>query len=462
MVAFGELLPQRAHLVGVAGAGMSGLARLLRGVGVAVTGSDAAVSPGLRALQDERFAVWDGCAPGRVPRGPGWVVRSAAVPGDDAEVRACAQRGLTPLLYAQAIGRLSAAMRTLAVAGAHGKTSTTALLAAALRGGGIDASYLVGGELPALGGNGHGGRSEWLAVEACEFNRSFHELRPAAAAVLNLDHDHFDCYPTAEALLASFAEFGNRVVAGGVLLVPADAPAPLTAGVSPDVEVWRVGVEPNADLRAEAVEQVDGRFAFEPRLHNRALPRLQLAVPGRFQVDNALFALGLALWAGADAGGAVDGIAGFRGVRRRFELRRGQQRGVEIIDDYAHHPTELAAVASAARQRFPGRRLLCAFQPHQHQRTAALLPQFAAALAQFDQTLITEIYAARETDAHRRLASAAGLAAAVCAAGGRSAAAGTVAELPARVAAEYRADDVVVILGAGDIEQAVEHVVARL
>ncbi|MEM7200505.1 MAG: cyanophycin synthetase [Planctomycetota bacterium] len=453
--------PACAHLVGIGGAGMSGLARLLRGAGVRVSGSDSVRSPVLSELDAQGIATWTGSAPERVPAAGGWVVRSAAVPREDPEVLEGARRGLRPLLYAEAVGLLTQRCAALAVAGAHGKTTTTALLTAALRGGGIDASHLIGGDVPHLGGNGRGGRSRWLAVEACEFNRSFHALRPAAAAVLNLDHDHFDCYPTPDDLIGAYAGFAARVRAGGLLVVPVGAPERLQSGLGPGVRVQTVGVDAGADLYPRDLAHDQGGWSFRPCVLGETLPRVALAVPGRHQVDNALAALALALWAGAEPAGALDGIGAFRGVRRRFEMRTGE-RGTPVVDDYGHHPTELSALVETARHCFPGRRLVIVFQPHQHQRTSALLPEFAAALARFDVSLIADIYGARE-GAHG-VVSAEDLVAAVRAAGGaRCAAAGGVADLALRVAdivdvASGR--DVVLMVGAGDIDRVIDDVAA--
>lgn len=454
-------LPSYAHFVGAGGAGMSALARLFRARGIEVTGSDdvdAAVLIELRRLGAE---VWTGIAPERIRGDGGWVVRSAAVPADHAEVRAGVSAGLESLLYAEALGHLSADAETLAVAGTHGKTSTTALAAAALRGGGVDASHIVGGDVEELGGSGYAGSSPWLVVEACEFNRSFHCLRPRAAVLLNFDHDHFDCYPTAANLLEAFAVFAARVKSGGLVVVPTEAPAELTALVEPDRVIRRFGSDRSADVRATDVAHRLGCFSFTPLVAGELLPRVALAVPGRFQMQNALCALTLALWAGAEPRGACRALSRFGGVRRRFEVMIGPGGGA-VVNDYAHHPAELAALLATAKQRFPGRRLIAAFQPHQHQRTAAMLGQFAEVLARADHALIADIYGAREAAEVRALVSAADLVSAVRARGGRCEAAGSLREVPARVVGRYRRGDVILMIGAGDIDQVVGDVLAAI
>jgi UDP-N-acetylmuramate--alanine ligase len=449
---------ERIHLVGVGGAGMSALARLLHGVGTDVSGSDRTTNPVVDALARDGVPVWAGSQPERIHGENGYVVRSAAVPRDDAEVVECERRGFTCLLYAEAVGRLSEGKRTLAIAGTHGKTTTTALTVSALRAAGIDPTHLVGGEVPELGGNGHGGRDDVFVVEACEFNRSFHQFRPFGAAILNIDHDHVDCYPSRSELNDAFAGYVARVRPGGTVLVEENVPASVVDTACQDVRVLRVGAGLFADVRALDVRDDVGRYSFVPLLEGRRLPRVQLSLSGRFQVHNALFALGLANLAGADLEQACEGVGRFGGVRRRFELWTGRGGGA-LINDYAHHPEEIRAVIRAARRRFPGRQLLVAFQPHQHQRTLHLFDAFAAALAEADRCLVAEIYGARESPEIVAKVNAADLARAVAALGTPCEPAGGVGELPARVLARRCPDDLVLILGAGDIDGVVHELV---
>jgi len=452
---------QRFHLVGVGGAGMSALARLLHGIGADVSGSDAATGEGVERLRRELDSIWVGHCPEKIRGEGGYVVRSAAVPASDPEVAEAELRGFTSLLYADAVGRLSEGKRTLALAGTHGKTTTTALTVAALRGGGLDPSHLVGGEVPELGGNGYGGQGPEFVVEACEFNRSFHSLRPFAAAILNLDHDHFDCYPSREDLVESFGRYLARVRSGGAVLIDEDVPMEVLEGLDTDVRVWRLGAGLFADIRAVDVNDDRGRYSFVPMVLGERWPRVQLSLSGRFQVHNALFALAMAKVSGADPEGTCAGISGFAGVRRRFELRTGQKGGL-LINDYAHHPAEIKAVIRAARRRFPDKRLLVAFQPHQYKRTLHLLPQFAEVLADVDRCLLADIYGARETDEVRNSVCAEDLAVAVRELGGLCDHCGPVAELPARLGSERGEKDLILLLGAGDIDQIVEEIVEQL
>ncbi len=456
-----SFVSSRFHFVGVGGAGMSGLARLLAGSGCRVTGSDQSGGAVVEHLTAEGVDVWIGCQPGRVTGADGYVIRSAAVPPSDGEVQECVRRGYTSLLYAEAVGRLSEGRRTLAIAGTHGKTTTTGLTVAALRAAGLEPSHLIGGEVPELGGNGRWGSSPEFVVEACEFNRSFHNLRPFGAAILNVDHDHFDCYPSTDELMEAFAGYLARVRPGGTALVEEGVPKAVLASLRNDVRILTVGSGLWADVRAVDVRDDLGRFSFVPIVAGQRLPRVQLALSGRHNMQNALFALGLAGIAGAGLEGACRGIAEFSGVRRRFELHTGPLGGV-LVNDYAHHPAEIRAVLQAARRRFPGRRVVVVFQPHQFQRTRCLLPQFAEALAAADAAIVADIYGARETAAMQASVCAQDLVQAVRACGTACEPGGPIPGLPDAVSAMRHADDIVLLLGAGDIDQALGGIVARL
>jgi|JRYL01.1.fsa_nt_gb UDP-N-acetylmuramate--alanine ligase len=445
---------RRFHFVGIGGAGMSGLARLLLGSGAQISGSDASDGALFRGLQEAGCELWLGCGPERIAGEDGYVVRSAAVPPNDPEVLECVRRGFTSLLYAEAVGRLSEGRRTLAIGGTHGKTTTTGLTVAGLRSAGFDPSHLIGGEVPELGGNGHGGAGSEFVVEACEFNRSFHSLRPLCGAILNVDHDHFDCYPSTDELCEAFAGYLARIRPGGAALVEETVPRAVLNSLRSDVRILTVGSGLWADVRALEVRDDLGRFSFVPVVEGRRLPRLQLSIPGRHNVHNALFALGLAHLAGADPAAASAGIGAFGGVRRRFEVHHGPQGGV-VVNDYAHHPAEIRAVLAAARRRYPGQRLVVAFQPHQFQRTLCLLPEFGEALARADLVLLVDIYGARESAAMRASVSTRDLAEACRSSGGTAECVGGVDDLPAAARQRVHAGDVLMVLGAGDVDRAI-------
>lgn len=404
-----ELVPglaPRVHLLGAGGAGLSGVAKLLLARGHEVTAYDRAGSAFVDSLEriGVRVALGESAANG-LPADARSVVRSAAIGDDDPQVRAARERGLPVLKYAEALGRLAPEGRTLAVAGTHGKTTTSWMLYHALAGVTAAAGRtfpgpgaLVGGTNRALGENAivpdAGG---WFAVEACEYDRSFLQLAPAGAIVTNLEPDHLDYYGTFEALERAFARFADRVPADG-LLVLGDAVAESVASAA-HCRVWRLGRE----LRVDLEEGAGGRYRFRLRGPGWASPDVELCVPGRFNVENAALALGLAVgqaahtWRldpGVAARHAAEGLATFVGAGRRYEPW-GTHGGVEVVHDYAHHPTEVCATIEAARRAMPGKPLHVLFQPHQHSRTARFLDGFVDSLRGADRVVIAEVYGAR-------------------------------------------------------------------
>ncbi len=453
---------QFAHLIGIGGSGMSGLARFLCGMGVHVTGSDHVDSDCLEDLRGLGIQVFLGHSEKSLNFEDGWVIRSAAIPDNNPEIQKAKQRGLPCYLYAEAVGKLSEGLRTLAVAGTHGKTSTTALCVSALRAAGLDPSYLIGGQVPGFGGNGRAGSSDLFVVEACEFNRSFHALKPTHAAILNLDPDHFDCYPERRDLEIAFAGYAQSLPPGGRLFVHDDLSSRVLSGIPSGVEIFRVGSGLFADLRAVQVEEEMGCYSFTPMHHNEKYPRVQLQLPGYFQVLNALFALGLAMAAGADPEKAALGLSSFAGVDRRFQIHTGPQGG-QLVDDYAHHPAEILAVLRTARRTFPGRKLIVGFQAHQYSRTRHLLDEFAKALSLADLSVIAEIYPAREDPNLDHGVDGRSLAEAVREAGGKAEYGGSPLDLADRLLPHLEKDNAIpLILGAGELDGLVKELVRRI
>jgi len=399
-------LPGRIHLVGIGGAGMSGSARLLAQRGHEISGFDRAPSTFLADAEAQGIDVHIG-EPGRAPLGLDveLVVRSAAVPESDADVALALERGTPVWKYSRLLRELAPAERTLAVAGTHGKTSVSWMLAYALEGlaGALGDTaprrgFLIGGSCQKLGINSAapdpGG---FLALEACEYDRTFLQFESTGAIVTNVDADHLDYYGTLEAIEISFARFADRVHPEGLLVVGSDVPERVSCA-SP-APVWRLGRE----LEVELLSEERGCFRFRLLGPGWATPPVQLSLPGRFQVDNAALAIALAVgrvareWCldpALAAAAAASGIERFQGAARRFESW-GSVAGVDVIHDYAHHPTEVRVTLEAARRAFPGRSLHVLFQPHQYSRTARFLGDFVESLRGVDRVVVSEVYGAR-------------------------------------------------------------------
>jgi UDP-N-acetylmuramate--alanine ligase len=360
---------RRLHFVGVGGAGMSAYARAAHALGASVSGSDRADSPFAAALAaDGVLEAQIGHRGENVPPGEDVeLVCSSAIAADNPERLAAAARGLSVLTRAQLLGQLTALRRTIAVAGAHGKTTTAAMIVSALRGGGVEPSYLIGGILLDSGRNGDWREGEWLVVEADESDRSLLELDVEIAVLTNVELDHHDAYASLHELEAVYREF---------LAAP------------PSAVIWD-----RPDLLALRGERA--RVAYDAPAPGAGGAGVALAVPGAHNARNAAAALAVAGLLGLDAAGATAGLAAFRGTARRFERLGRAVSGAEIYDDYAHHPTEIAATIAAARTLEPSR-LIVVFQPHLYSRTRALAREFGAALAGADVVVVLDVYGARE------------------------------------------------------------------
>ena len=427
---------RRLHFVGVAGAGMSAYARAAHALGASVSGSDQAASPFSAALAaDGVLEAAIGHRAENLPAGEGVeIVCSAAIGTENPERLAAAEPGRSLLSRAALLGELSALRRTIAVAGAHGKTTTASMITTILRAAGLDPGYLIGGILRDTGRNGDWGSGEWLVVEADESDRSLLALHSEIAVLTNVELDHHDSFGSLSELEAVYREF----LAGAAQAVIWDRPELLALREGPLVVY---------DVIGAALDHGRIRFAWEGTA-------VELAVPGIHNARNAAAALSVARLVGVAAGEAAGALAAFRGAARRFERLGTSASGAEVYDDYAHHPTEIAATLAGARTLAP-RRLVAVFQPHLYSRTRALAREFGAALAAADAVVVLDVYAARE-----RGADFPGVSGLLVAEATADAAAGRpTLWMPDRDVAERLigelagAGDMVVLMGAGDIDE---------
>ena len=444
-----EPLPHRIHLVGAGGIMMSGIGEILLARGHAVTGSDLAASDHTERLRAHGATIHRGHAAAHLGEA-GLVVATAAARDDNPELAAARERGIPVIVRAEMVRRMIAGRRVLAIAGTHGKTTTTALVALMAVRGGLDPLVLVGGDAHELGGNARDGEGDVAVVEADEYAEAFLHYEPQLALLTNVEADHLDYFGSEGRLLEAFRAFAARVPPEGTLIVCADSPRATAIGEGRRERggpVERYAVDAEAEWRATQLRENDlGGYDFAATLDGAELGRLSLRLPGRHNVANALGALAVAMRAGVDFNRAAQAAQEFTGVARRFELV-AEVAGVTLMDDYAHHPTEVRATLSAARQRFPGRRLLACFQPHTYSRSAYLLEGFRDCFRGLDALFVLRTYAARETEQ-------AGLDARALAAEIAAPAAvylDSFEEAAERIAAELREDDVFFTIGAGDV-----------
>ncbi|MGE0704856.1 MAG: UDP-N-acetylmuramate--L-alanine ligase [Vicinamibacterales bacterium] len=392
---------RHVHFIGIGGIGMSGIAELLANLGYVVSGSDAKASPVTRRLESLGIKVFEGHDAAHVGNAEVVVVSSAVRPSN-AEVVEATRRQVPVIPRAEMLAELMRLRYSIAVAGSHGKTTTTSMIALVLERAGLDPTAVIGGRLRAFGSNARLGRGELMVAEADESDRSFLKLFPTLAVMTNIDHEHLESYGGLTDLQQAFADFANKVPFYGAVVACADderlthvlpriARRVVTYGLRPEADVSAVDVS-SGPLSVSAIvrRRVPGTVGSG---QHTTLGSLRLGVPGLHNLQNALAAtaVGLELDLGFDRIAA--GLQDFEGAERRFEVR-GDVNGVLVVDDYGHHPTEIAAVIAAARPL--GRRIVVAFQPHRYSRTAALLNDFGPALRGVDHLVLTDIYAAGE------------------------------------------------------------------
>lgn len=436
---------------------MSGIAHLLLDGGVAVTGSDLAPTSITEALEAKGAVLQSDHRPSLVA-GADLVIVSSAVPPDNPELRHAATAGLPVLTRGEAVAELAEGQRVLAVAGTHGKTTTTAMLAWVLLEAGHDPTVLVGGIVPQISGQSRLGGSDQFVIEADEYQRSFLALEPYLLLVTHIEFDHPDYFTDEEDVFGAFRELAWRVRPDGRLITCADHPLSLRlAKDSGRAQTETYGVGEEADWRAlDPHSDGSGGQRFHVAHRDRPVCGVRIHLPGMHNVRNALGALAAAHSEGVEPEEAAQALERFVGVERRFQTL-GEAGGVMVIDDYAHHPTEIAATIAAARERFPERRLWAAFQPHTFSRTKALLRGFAGTLAALDRVVIADIYPAREPD--QAIVHARDLADLI---GPHASYGGSLREAQAMLETELGPGDVLLVLGAGDIRQVGESVLRRL
>ena len=447
---------QHAHFIGIGGIGMSGIAEILLNLGMKVSGSDLRRGPVTDRLALMGATIYEGHDAGNIA-GATVVVTSSAVSATNPEVLEARAHKIPVIQRAEMLAELMRLKYGIAIAGMHGKTTTTSMVASVLAAGGLDPTIVVGGRVDALGSNAKLGKSQYMVVEADESDRSFLKLSPILAVVTNLDREHMDCYRDMADVEQAFLTFIDKLPFYGAVTACVDNP--LLKAILPRAQrrVFTYGVAAEADYRLEFLDAVVGSFAhFQVVTTLGPLGPFELHVPGRHNVLNATAAVAIAHQLGIDADKIADGLSHFRGVDRRFQLR-GTARGITVVDDYGHHPTEIRATLAAARE-CGYQKIHVLFQPHRYSRTLDLMEQFVSAFVDADTVIVLPIYAASEEPipgvTAERLAEriegpqvqfAADFAAAIDA-----------------VAAQAQKGDLILTLGAGSVSQLGPQILAAL
>ncbi|MEA3466687.1 MAG: UDP-N-acetylmuramate--L-alanine ligase [Thermodesulfobacteriota bacterium] len=386
---------QKIHFVGIGGIGMSGIAELLITLGYEVSGSDLSDSATTRKLQSLGGKVYQG-HDGRWVQGADVVVTSSAIRDDNPEVVTALEAGIPVIPRAEMLAELMRLKKYgIAIAGSHGKTSTTSMVSWMMAEADLDPTIVVGGKIDSLGGNAKLGHGEFLVAEADESDASFLKLSPALEVVTNIDLEHMDYYHDINHIKNTFLEFIDRIPFYGAVILCLDDEN--VADILPRIRKRKItyGFSAQADLSAEQIQPGNGRVKFSVRHGEDVLGEIDLSLPGRHNVYNALAAICVGLELSIPFNTISKALSSFQGVQRRMQCK-GEGRGISVLDDYGHHPTEIRATLSAIKEGWPEKRLVVLFQPHRYSRTLALLSEFRTCFHQADFLVMTEIYAASE------------------------------------------------------------------
>jgi UDP-N-acetylmuramate--alanine ligase len=456
-----SLVGRRFHFVGIGGAGMRGLAEVVLRRGGSVSGSDREAAGGLVRLKQLGASLFGEQKEGNVPADADAVVVSAAVKDDNPEVQAARRMGLRVIKYAKMLGLVMRMHKGLAIAGTHGKSTTTGLTAYILASAGLSPTFVCGAQIPQLGGGARVGDGDWFVAESCEYDRSFHNLHPTAAAILNVEEDHLDCYRDLAEIIESFRTFAARVPEDGLLVINGEDHSALRAVQGLPRRIETFGESETCAWRATQLESRRGVYDFDVHYRGRPLGRFRMNIPGLHHVYNGLAAMALSHFAGVGTAQMREALADYSGADRRLTLK-GNPADVTVVDDYGHHPTEVQATLKAAREYYRPRRLWCIFQPHQHSRTRHLMNDFARSFRAADRVVVPDIYFVRDSIEEAARVDSREFVRAVRAGGADAEYIPEFDRIVEHVGEQVKPGDCVITMGAGNIWMVADELVRRL
>jgi UDP-N-acetylmuramate--alanine ligase len=447
-----EIAGRKFHFIGAGGIGMSGLAAMLLDNDAQVTGSDATPSEFTAALIEKGARIADGHARENLPRDTDAVVISAAIKEDNPELAAARHRHLPVLKYARMLGELMSRYEGIAISGTHGKSTTCGWLAQLLTLAGADPSFIVGARVSQLGCSCRVGSSRLFLAEACEYDRSFLNLKPSIGCILNIEQDHLDYYRDEDEIIAAFADFARQIGPGGVLIANGQDPNVVRAvgQVDTDIRCVTYGLNTDYDYHPGDIALVDGYYSFEIHHKDSTLGRAKINIPGAHNILNALAVTAIAVEAGMEAPRVIRLLGEFTGIDRRLMVK-DRVNDITVIDDYAHHPTEIRASLNAIRDRYRPEKLWCIFQPHQYSRTRFLLDDFAESFKLADIIIVPDIYFVRDTQAARKEVNSQVLVEKINANGSKAMFIDSFSKICDYLKANVRPGELVVTMGAGDV-----------
>jgi UDP-N-acetylmuramate--alanine ligase len=393
----------RFHFIGAGGIGMSGLAQLLMKHKAIVTGSDQAPGDVVDRLRQMGADMKIGHNAQNLRPDTDVVVISAAIKEDNPELKLARQRGCRVYKYAQMLGELMNCYEGIAISGTHGKSTTCGWLVYCLKEAGVDANFIIGARINQLGSSSGAADSKYFVAEACEYDRSFLNLKPRIGCILNIEQDHLDYYRDEEEIVEAFGEFAHGIKSDGILIANGqDANvARIIRQLGENQRYETFGLDESCSFYAKNLVQSGGLYSFDVYYNGKLLGATRISIPGKHNVTNALAVAAMAINAGLDGGRVLQLLTGFTGMDRRVMLK-GRFKDITVLDDYAHHPTEIRASLEAMRERYKPRRLWCIFQPHQYSRTRFLLDDFAESFKLADVTIVPEIYFVRDSEKEKK------------------------------------------------------------
>ena len=452
---------QSIHLIGIGGAGMRALAEMLVARGATVTGSDRLASSATDQLAEAGAKIFIGQQAENLPAKCDRVVYSAAIHCENPELLAAKQRGVSVVKYSQMLGELMIGQCGIGISGTHGKSTTTAMVAYALTVAGQDPSFIIGATAPQLGGPSRAGNSRLFVAESCEFDRSFLNLRPTFAAILNIEEDHLDCYKDLASIIEAFRSFVAKIPVDGVAVVNGEDRNVAAAVRGAACEVQTFGLQDGCMWRGTDVTADHGLFSFKVSFTGRAFTQITLKLSGMHNVYNALAACAILHHAGLAPRQIADALGSFEGTLRRMTVK-GQLQGMTVVDDYAHHPTEIQVTLRALRDQYTPKRLFCVFQPHQHSRTRFLLKDFARCFSSADGVIVPDIYFVRDSVREMDYISSKDLVSQIRLQGGQALYFKTFDEITTHLKGTLAPGDLVVTMGAGNVWEISDEIVRWL
>ncbi|MBN1787874.1 MAG: UDP-N-acetylmuramate--L-alanine ligase, partial [Sedimentisphaerales bacterium] len=443
---------KRYHFIGVGGVGTSALAQVLMKEEAIVTGSDMQRSALTERLSQDGARVAIGHSADNLPEKLDGIIISAAVKDDNPELQAARQKKIMVYKYAQMLGLVLDRYKGIAIAGTHGKSTTCGWLVFVLKKLGINPNFVIGADILQLGTSSGIGDNDIFVAEACEYDRSFLNLHPKIGAILNIESDHLDYYSDIDQIVDAFADFADNISPDGILVASARDPntAKIIAAAADRKEIITFGLGPGPTISAQNIKYSSGFTQFDCYRYNEMLATAKIKLPGEHNVKNAIAVLACASALGLEAKDVIDQLGSFEGMDRRL-MKKGEINDVVILDDYAHHPTEIKASLEAVRQIYGDRRIYCVFQPHQYSRTRFLLNDFADSFKLADMTIVPDIYFVRDTQQSKNEVNSQMLVDAIKTRGSRALFIDSFEKICVFLKSNVKSGDVLISMGAGNI-----------